>query len=93
MSIISSMANSIGNSKENASEDTMLFKQEEEKKEDKTKQVLQLEHTLTVEEDNYEFPPIKLLSKPDKKALKGGTKPLAETAARLQRTLLKRRKQ
>ena len=87
MSIISSMANSIGNSKENVSEDTMLFKQEEEKKEDKTKQVLQLEHTLTVEEDNYEFPPIKLLSKPDKKALKGGTKPLAETAARLQRTL------
>ena len=32
-----------------------LFKQEEEKKEDKTKQVLQLEHAVAVEEeDNYE---------------------------------------
>ena len=64
-----------------------LFKQEEEKKEDKTKQVLQLEHTLTVEEDNYVFPSVKLLSKSDKKTLKGGTKALTDTAARLQKTL------
>ena len=40
-----------------------LFKQEEEKKEDKVKQVLQLEHTQTVEEDNYVFPSTKLLEK------------------------------
>ena len=64
-----------------------LFTQEEEQKEDKTKQVLQLQHTLVVEEDNYVFPSIKLLGKSDKKALKGGTKALQETAAKLQRTL------
>ena len=76
------------NSGENANlEQGTLFKQEEEKKEDKTKQVLQLEHTLTVEEDNYVYPPIKLLGKPEKKALKGGTKSLTETASRLQKTL------
>ena len=64
-----------------------LFKQEEEQKEDKTKQVLQLQHTLVVEEDNYVFPSVKLLAKSDKKTLKGGTKALQETATRLQRTL------
>ena len=64
-----------------------LFKQEEEQKEDKTKQVLQLEHTMAVEEDNYVFPSVKLLAKPDKKMLKGGTKSLTDTAAKLQRTL------
>ena len=67
--------------------DDSLFVQEEEQKEDKTKQVLQLQHTLVVEEDNYVFPSINLLSKPEKKALKGGTKALQETAAKLQRTL------
>ncbi len=66
-----------------------LFKQEEEQKEDKTKQVLQLEHTMIVEEeeDNYVYPPINLLSKSNKKALKGGTKALTDTAAKLQKTL------
>ena len=64
-----------------------LFKQEEEKKEDKVKQVLQLEHTQTVEEDNYVFPSTKLLEKSKQKALKGGTKGLTETANKLQRTL------
>ena len=64
-----------------------LFVQQEEQKEDKTKQVLQLQHTLVVEEDNYVFPSINLLSKSEKKALKGGTKALQETAAKLQRTL------
>lgn len=51
-----------------------LFRQEEEKKEDKTKEVLQLEHAMVVEDENYEYPPIELLSKPDKKKLKGGCK-------------------
>ena len=48
-----------------------LFKQEEEQKEDKTKEVLQLEHAMAVEEeDNYEYPPVELLSKGNKKAIK-----------------------
>ena len=64
-----------------------LFVQQEEQKEDKTKQVLQLQHTLVVEEDNYVFPSVNLLAKPDKKSLKGGTKALQDTAAKLQRTL------
>ena len=34
-----------------------LFKQEEEKKEDKTKQVLQLEHAMVAHEEDYEYPP------------------------------------
>ena len=64
-----------------------LFKQEEEKKEEKTKEVLQLEHTLTVEDENYEYPPLTLLSVGKKQALKGGAKALTETATKLQRTL------
>ena len=65
-----------------------LFKQEEEKKEDKVKQVLQLEHAMAVEEeDNYEYPPVELLSKGNKKAIKGGAKALTEVATKLQKTL------
>ena len=74
-------------SETNISESDALFKQEEEQKEDKTKQVLQLQHTLVVEEDNYIFPSVNLLARPEKKSLKGGTKALQETAAKLQRTL------
>ena len=65
-----------------------LFKQEEEKKEEKVKQVLQLEHAMAVEEeDNYEYPPVELLSKGNKKALKGGAKALTDVATKLQKTL------
>ena len=64
-----------------------LFVQQEEQKQDKTKQVLQLEHTVSVEDDNYVFPPLKILHKPEKTSLKGGTKSLTDTAAKLQRTL------
>lgn len=64
-----------------------LFVQEEEKKQDKTKEVLQLGHTIAVEEDNYVFPPVELLSKKEKASLKGGTKSLTNTASKLQRTL------
>ena len=64
-----------------------LFVQEEQPKEDKTKQVLQLEHTMAVEEDNYVFPPVEILSEVEKPSLKGGTQSLKETAARLQKTL------
>lgn len=64
-----------------------LFKKEEEQKEEKTKEVLQLEHTLTVEDENYEYPPLSLLSIGKKRAMKGGAKALTDTAAKLQRTL------
>ena len=64
-----------------------LFKQEEEIKEDKKKEVLQLEHSMTVEDEHYEYPPLEILSKPSKKALKGGARALTDTAAKLQKTL------
>lgn len=64
-----------------------LFKQEEEQKEDKTKEVLQLEHTITVEDENYEYPPVEILSKGSSKGLKGGAKALTDTATKLQKTL------
>ena len=64
-----------------------LFKQEEEKKEDNKKEVLQLEHAMVVEDENYEYPPINLLSKNMKKVNKAGARALTETAAKLQKTL------
>ena len=64
-----------------------LFKDVEEQKEEKKKAVLQLEHAQIVEDEHYEYPPLELLSKPSKKALKGGAKALTETATRLQKTL------
>ena len=67
--------------------DANLFKQVEEQKEDKTKEVLQLEHTITEEDENYEFPPVQLLAEPEKKASKGGKKAVMDTATKLQKTL------
>ncbi len=64
-----------------------LFKQEEQQKEDKTKEVLQLEHAMVVEDEDYEYPPVELLSVSKQKAIKGGAKALTETAAKLQKTL------
>lgn len=64
-----------------------LFKDVEEQKEDKTKAVLQLEHAMTVEDEHYEYPPLEILGKPNKKSLKGGAKALTDTAAKLQKTL------
>ena len=66
-----------------------LFKQEVETKEEKVKEVLNLEHTMTVEEENeaYEFPPIEMLSEGSKVGLRGGKKAVADTASRLQKTL------
>lgn len=64
-----------------------FFKLQKEQKEDKSvKEVLTLDHTKHVEQDNYEFPPIELLSMPaggevfDKKAIHA-------TAVKLQKTL------
>lgn len=63
-----------------------LFKKEEEIKEDKSKEILVLEHALTVEDENYEFPPINFL-KPGKAATKLGKKAVTDTANKLQKTL------
>ena len=71
---------------EHSSEDS-LFATVEQEKDDKTKTVLQLEHTLTVEEENYEYPPVEILGKGSKKNMKGGAKALTEKATKLQRTL------
>ena len=46
----------------NNEEQTSLFKKQEEIKEDKSKEILTLEHALTVEDENYEFPPVEFLS-------------------------------
>ncbi len=63
-----------------------LFDIEEEKKEAKTKAVLNLEHTIAAEEDNYEYPPINILSRPKKgKGVSRST--LNEKSVQLQKTL------
>ena len=64
-----------------------LFKKEEEIKEEKVKEVLQLEHAVAVEDEHYEYPPVELLSKGTKKAIKGGAKALTDVATKLQKTL------
>lgn len=66
-----------------------LFKQEEEKKEEKVKEVLTLEHAaMTVEDETYEFPPVELLSEGKGVVLKGGKKALADTATKLPKNTL-----
>ena len=64
-----------------------FFKLQKEQKEDKTvKEVLTIDHTAHVEDDNYEFPPIDLLSKP-----KGGQtinrNAIKAVSVKLQKTL------
>ena len=63
-----------------------LFKKEQEQKEEKVKEVLQLQHTMAIEDENYEFPPINLLSEARKKPVRGN-RALADTASKLQKTL------
>lgn len=72
----------------NAQNNDTLFATVEQEKEEKTKAVLQLEHTLTsIEDENYQFPPVEILSRVQKKSIKGGAKALTEKATKLQRTL------
>ena len=40
-----------------------------------------------MEDEHYEFPPVQLLSEGEKKGVKGGKKAVADTAAKLQKTL------
>ena len=81
----------LGANKEQFSPNTLdnnLFKTQEEEKEDKTKEVLLLEHSQKVEEDeNYEFPPIQLMSEGKDRTIKGGKKAIADNATKLQKTL------
>ena len=79
--------NNMQKQENNPNELENLFKQEKETKEEKTKEVLQLEHTITVEEENYEFPPIELLDEGKATAIKGGKKAVTDTATKLQKTL------
>ena len=79
--------NTVEKDKQGESTENNLFKQEEEQKEDKTKEVLQLEHAIVVEDEHYEYPPVELLAKPKQKTLKGGAKALTDTASKLQKTL------
>jgi len=71
---------------DNLQDEEELFKQEAEIKEDKTKQILTLDHTVTVEDEDYEFPPINLLQEGEAKK-STGKKALTDTAAKLQKTL------
>ena len=64
-----------------------LFKEEQEEKIEKTKQILQLEHTQIVEDENYEAPPIAILEKGETKQLKGGKRTITDNATKLQKTL------
>ena len=74
--------------KPNPGELDNLFKEEKEEKEDKTKAVLNLAHNeVSIEDENYEFPPIELLKMGQTKSNKSGKKALADTATRLQKTL------
>lgn len=69
-----------------ANESNELFKKQEEIKEDKSREVLTLEHTLTIEDQNYEFPPIDFLNE-GKAVAKNSKKIITDTASKLQRTL------
>ena len=63
-----------------------FFTEQTEEKIDKTKQVLNLDHTMVVEDVEYEFPPIEFLQMPEvKKTL--AKKALTDTANKLQKTL------
>lgn len=80
--------NFVPSTKQTAStEESGLFKQEQQQKEEKTKEVLVLEHALTVEDEEYQFPSIDLLSEGKARSVKGGKKALADTASKLQKTL------
>ena len=71
----------------NQDNEDSLFTVEEEQKESKTKAVLQLEHTISIEDENYEYPPVTLLGKSNKKGVRGGAKAVTEKAQQLQKTL------
>lgn len=92
---ISDGANNIKIEKSNASReenakeqvDDGLFAKKEVAKEAKTQEVLQLEHAMKEEEQNYEFPPIELLQVPENDNEGNSRKALLATAEKLRKTL------
>ena len=64
-----------------------LFTSQEEEKEAKTKEVLQLDHGITVHDEHYEFPPVTLLEEGENKTDQNSEKRLLATAEKLRRTL------
>ncbi len=65
-----------------------LFKVQEKTKEVQTQAVLQLAHNeVSIDDENYEFPPIELMKAGETKSNKGSKKALTDTATRLQKTL------
>ena len=73
---------------ENPNELGGLFVKQAVEKEEKTQEILQLEHNTTSEDDeNYEFPPLELMKHGNTKSSRGGNKALSEIALKLQKTL------
>ena len=66
-----------------------LFKKEEAKTEDKSKEVLTIQHSVSEKDENYEFPPITFLEEPKGSRQKGGKKDknFEAIASKLQKTL------
>ena len=73
--------------KEHEQIDENLFKETEDVKEEKTKQILQLAHTQVVQDENYEFPPISILEEGENIRPKLEKKALSDNALKLQKTL------
>ena len=86
-SIFSKKENSSKPFNNNINNSDELFASEEEQKEAKTKEVLKLDHGITVEDEHYEFPPITLLSQGKGMSDKNTEKALLATAEKLRRTL------
>ena len=72
---------------EEETEEDELFAEEDEEEDNKAKQVLKLQHTMTVEEENYEFPSFNLLNQNKNTVNKNAKKEIMETAQKLQETL------
>ena len=66
--------------------DSLFVEKEKEAEETKTQEVLQLEHAMMVEDENYVFPPLELLAE-GKQSSRSSQKQLEATALKLQKTL------
>lgn len=75
------------NTKGEEQDNSELFAQKEVEKETKTKEVLQLQHTLTEAEINYEFPPVELMQKGNGNDAVSSRKALLAVAEKLRKTL------
>ena len=86
--IIENVKKSEDEKQQNPNELGGLFVKQTVEKEEKTQEILQLEHNTASEEDeNYEFPPLELMKKATSKGNKVGNKALSEIALKLQKTL------